>query len=48
MGETGREFVREHFLITRYLRDYLRIFRTLSGIDPPAELASRDGEARAK
>jgi trehalose synthase len=48
MGETGREFVREHFLITRYLRDYLRIFRTLTGIDPPAELASGDKEARAK
>ena len=48
MGEAGREFVREHFLITRYLRDYLRIFRTLSGIDSPAELASGDKEARAK
>jgi trehalose synthase len=48
MGETGREFVREHFLITRYLRDYLRIFRTLSSIDPPAELAYGEGEARAK
>jgi trehalose synthase len=23
MGETGREFVREHFLLTRHLRDYL-------------------------
>ncbi len=29
MGAAGREFVREHFLITRYLRDYLRIFHTL-------------------
>ncbi len=48
MGEAGREFVREHFLITRYLRDYLRIFRTLAGIDPPAALASGDKEARAK
>jgi trehalose synthase len=23
MGETGREFVRENFLLTRNLRDYL-------------------------
>jgi trehalose synthase len=29
MGMAGREFVREHFLITRYLRDYLRIFNML-------------------
>lgn len=34
MGAAAREFVREHFLITRYLRDYLRIFNLL-----------RDGEA---
>ncbi len=27
MGKSGREYVRRHFLITRYLRDYLRIFR---------------------
>jgi len=31
MGAAGREFVREHFLITRYLRDYLRVFQTLTG-----------------
>jgi len=31
MGAAGREFVRERFLITRYLRDYLRIFRALAG-----------------
>jgi len=30
MGAAGREFVREHFLITRYLRDYLQIFNVLS------------------
>lgn len=34
MGAAGREFVREHFLITRYLRDYLSIFRTLGGEGP--------------
>jgi trehalose synthase len=37
MGEAGREHVRDNFLITRYLRDYLRIFRTLAGIDPATE-----------
>jgi trehalose synthase len=39
MGTAGREYVREHFLITRNLRDYLRAFRILAGIDaaPQAE-----------
>ncbi len=45
MGAAGREFVREHFLITRYLRDYLRIFRTLGGADAPAP---KHEEARSK
>ena len=36
MGAAGREFVRERFLITRYLRDYLHILRALNGIDAPA------------
>jgi trehalose synthase len=31
MGECGREYVRKNFLITRHLRDYLRLF---SIIDP--------------
>jgi trehalose synthase len=31
MGETGVEYVRDNFLMTRYLRDYLRIFCQLSG-----------------
>jgi trehalose synthase len=44
MGAAGREFVREHFLITRYLRDYLRIFQTLSGKSAPA--AVQRGKAR--
>jgi trehalose synthase len=35
MGVAGREHVREHFLITRYLRDYLQMFRTLAGITAP-------------
>jgi hypothetical protein len=35
LGRAGREFVRNKFLITRYLRDYLRIFAELSGIEPP-------------
>jgi trehalose synthase len=37
MGEDGREFVREHYLITRYLRDYLRVFGSLSGTLPANE-----------
>jgi trehalose synthase len=37
MGEAGREHVREHFLITRYLRDYLAIFGSLQGHLPAAE-----------
>ena len=44
MGAAGRESVRERFLITRYLRDYLRVLRVLAGIDaapsketPPAK-----------
>jgi trehalose synthase len=35
MGRAGREFVRDNFLITRYLRDYLRIFQELKGIESP-------------
>jgi trehalose synthase len=31
MGAEGVEFVRDKFLTTRYLRDYLSIFRDLSG-----------------
>jgi len=34
MGEAGREHVRKNFLITRNLRDYLRIFNQLSGYQP--------------
>jgi len=30
MGRTGRERVRTEFLITRYLRDYLRLFAEIS------------------
>lgn len=45
MGADGREHVREHFLITRYLRDYLAIFNTLVGnVEPgksPARLLTR-------
>lgn len=32
MGAAGREDVRDHFLITRYLHDYVRMFLQLSGI----------------
>ncbi|MDQ7029207.1 MAG: glycosyltransferase [Ardenticatenia bacterium] len=33
MGGRGREHVRRHFLITRLLEDYLRLFRRLEGMD---------------
>jgi len=33
MGEKGREHVRENFLITRHLEDYLKLFIHLSQID---------------
>ncbi len=36
MGARGVEFVRERFLTTRYLRDYLSIFCQLSGLGPVA------------
>jgi hypothetical protein len=41
MGNEGREFVREHFLITRYLADYLRVFCSLSDLLPSNERATR-------
>jgi len=34
MGRAGRELVRERFLLTRYLHDYVRMFRTLAGLRP--------------
>ena len=34
LGSAGRELVREHFLLTRYLHDYVRMFRTLAGLRP--------------
>jgi trehalose synthase len=37
MGALGREHVREHFLITRYLRDYLAIFDNLAGASSARE-----------
>lgn len=33
MGETGREFVREKFLITRHLREYLTLFVSLFSLN---------------
>ncbi|HLZ72264.1 MAG TPA: glycosyltransferase [Dehalococcoidia bacterium] len=47
LGAEGREHVRENFLITRYLRDYLAIFNTLAGhveaARSPARLLTRAG-----
>ncbi len=34
MGAMGVEYVRDNFLTTRYLRDYLSIFCQLSGLEP--------------
>jgi trehalose synthase len=34
MGETGHEFVREHFLLTRHLRDYLSMLLSLDEGSP--------------
>ena len=48
MGAAGREFVRERFLMTRYLRDYLRIFRTLVGIETPAVPAPPVSEQKVR
>jgi len=31
MGQAGKEHVRQNFLITRYLRDYLKVLNKLSG-----------------
>ena len=47
MGAVGREHVREHFLITRYLRDYLAIFGSLQGHIAP-EAAPVQASVRAK
>ena len=45
MGIAGREHVRKHFLITRYMRDYLRIFRDQASgvVTAPAAAASGAG-----
>jgi trehalose synthase len=37
MGAAGREHVRTHFLITRYLCDHLRMFNILAGAEAKAE-----------
>jgi trehalose synthase len=42
MGQAGRETVRENFLVTRHLRDYLHILRTLAGLE-----AADKGQATA-
>ncbi len=47
MGLAGREHVRGEFLITRYLRDYLRIFNTLADRGKPG-LPERPARARSK
>ena len=47
MGRRGRETVRQRFLSTRNLKDYLNIFRTVAGIGPIArEKAAAAGFAK--
>jgi trehalose synthase len=46
MGATGVEFVRQHFLTTRYLRDYLGIFCQLSGLAPSEPRRARPQKVR--
>ena len=41
MGADGVEHVREHFLTTRYLRDYLRIFNRLGGLERAQPIAAK-------
>jgi len=42
LGRAGKEHVRKEFLTPRYLRDYLRIFGRLLGVEAPA---GTDGQA---
>jgi len=46
MGARGVEFVRKNFLTTRYLRDYLRIFRELGETPMQAVPVPQRGEAQ--
>jgi trehalose synthase len=46
MGAAGREYVRDRFLITRYLRDYLRMFGQLSEGGPGVWASAAVREAR--
>ncbi len=46
MGQAGRERVRENFLITRNLRDYLHILRTLAGLEPAVKERAATNAAR--
>ncbi len=48
MGALGREHVREHFLITRYLRDYLAIFNALVGHMPTEARALEAAQAAGR
>jgi hypothetical protein len=38
MGEVGREDVRERFLITRYLNDYINMMHQVAGAPAQVEL----------
>jgi len=45
MGAAGREFVRERFLITRYLRDYLQMFHSLANAPAATKASAAEGGA---
>ena len=46
MGSSGVEYVRDNFLTTRYLRDYLSIFHQLSGSAPEGLRLERTPQLR--
>jgi len=37
LGETGHKHVKQHFLIPRELRDYLRVIADCMGVNPPSQ-----------
>ena len=41
LGENGREHIRQNFLLTRHLRDYLLTFITLGSEDDVVDLTGR-------
>ena len=48
MGRRGKEMVRRNFLVTRNLRDYLMIFRSLMGLEPSVREKTATGTGFVK